>query len=422
MLHFLLQMGNDDPKAFDPYGDPEKTGLLWREWKRNFQLYIESKDITDDHRKLSRLLFRAGVEVQKIYDQERVKSLEEESSDGEIISEYLEALRLLDRVFLKQNNEPFQRSIFRRMEQRTDETLAAFLVRLREQAQFCNFGDTEAVEKALKDQIISAGKSDKLRREMLKKERSLREVLQLAQSLENVEQFEKANKRKLEPISVNEVEDKPKKYFPERQGPERKLKGLCWACNRPGHVKGDTSCPAKGKRCMKCNRIGHFSVACKAARKSQRSVQRVRAVEGEDEQELQSEYVFQVGNGKKTMKCQVGGVEIEVLVDSGTRRNLITAEVWEQMKKEGVKTDVMKKGSDIAFKAYGQNSVIPVKGRFKAKVVMNGKSSHQWFYVVERGEMCLLGEDTSVEHGVLRVGAEEKGARDAFPKIKGTMC
>ena len=59
------------------------------------------------------------------------------------------------------------------------------------------------------------------------------------------------------------------------------------------------------------------------------------------------------------------------------------------MKRMGVKTREMRKGSDVSFKAYGQNEIIPVKGRFEASVEMNEKETYQWFYVVEKGDICL---------------------------------
>ena len=119
-------------------------------------------------------------------EQEKHKAEEDESSDGEFESDYAEAIHLLDRVFLKQNNEPFQRGIFRRIEQKADESFAPFIVRLREQAQFCNFGS-----------------SDKFHRELLKRDRTMQEIAQIAQSFENVEQFEKSNKRRRENEAVS---------------------------------------------------------------------------------------------------------------------------------------------------------------------------------------------------------------------------
>jgi hypothetical protein len=110
-----------------------------------------------------------------------------------------------------------------------------------------------------------------------------------------------------------------------------------------------------------------------------------------------------------------------MLIDSGTRRNLITAETWRVMKDKRVKVEQMLKSSDVAFKAYGQSEPIPVIGRFQATLKLNQKTSLQWFYVVEKGEICLLGEEASVLHGVLRVGGNEieEGKKDAFPKIRG---
>jgi hypothetical protein len=418
-------MGKEDLAAFNPFGDPEKTGPLWKQWKRNFLLYIEAKDIGADRRKLAKLLFMAGPEVQKVYEQEKAK-LEENDSDGEIVSEFQEALQILDKAFLKQNNEPLQRSIFRRTEQKEGESVAAFVVRLREQAQFCNFGNQEAIEKALKDQLISGGSSSKLRREMLKKERTLQEILQLAQSIENVDNFEKVNKRRGDESLVCEIETKRQKPGGsndwQSRTSEAQAKALCWACNRPGHRKGSQECPAKGKKCLKCNKIGHFSIVCKGAKGPRGRVSRIRAVGDEEDQgtdDQTEEYVFQIGDSKRLIKCRIGGVDVEVLIDSGTRRNLITVNEWEKMKRGGVKTLEMIRGSDVAFKAYGQNDVIPVKGRFKATLKLNDKKTPQWFYVVERGDFCLLGALSSTEHGVLQVGLPAKSEIMPFPKIKG---
>jgi hypothetical protein len=424
-------MGKETIAVFDPYADPDRTGLLWKAWRRNFGLYLESKEIGSERRKLAKLLFLAGPEVQRIYEQEKSKKDEESDSEGEVDSEYVEAVGLLDRVFLKQNNEPYQRTIFRQTKQKSDETVAPFIGRLREQAQFCNFGDASAIDKAIKDQIIAGAKSDKLRREMLKRERSIQEITALAQSIENVEQYEKANKRKADGESVNEVQAKRVNMSAADSSdqPERR----CWACNRLGHSRGDTKCPAKGKKCLSCHRTGHFSICCNSRPQRKGGFTRqgdsrgkgrfgVRAInEFEPDVESTAEYIFHIGGTvSKTVMCVVGGVEINVLIDSGTRRNLIPVNTWERMKREGVKTRQMHKGSDVSFKAYGQSEVIPVRGRFEAEVELNGKKSWQWFYVVEKGDVSLLGEDTSVAHGVLQVKTTVNAVEsETFPKIKG---
>lgn len=48
------------------------------------------------------------------------------------------------------------------------------------------------------------------------------------------------------------------------------------------------------------------------------------------------DYVFQIDNDS-TISCLVGGVNIDVLIDSGCKPNLITDKTWESLKKSCVK-------------------------------------------------------------------------------------
>jgi hypothetical protein len=71
-----------------------------------FLLYLLSKDNGTETRKLAKLLLCAGPEVQHVYEQKKLKKDEESDSEEKDDGEYSEALLLLDRVFLKQSNEP----------------------------------------------------------------------------------------------------------------------------------------------------------------------------------------------------------------------------------------------------------------------------------------------------------------------------
>ena len=42
----------------------------------------------------------------------------------------------------------------------------------------------------------------------------------------------------------------------------------CYRCGQTGHYFRDKICPARGKTCDKCNKIGHFSVVCRSKEKS----------------------------------------------------------------------------------------------------------------------------------------------------------
>ena len=74
-------MGKDLIEPFDPYADPDKTSLQWLTWERNFQLYLESKDVASEPRKLAKLLFCAGIEVQRVYEHAKRNKEEEIIND-----------------------------------------------------------------------------------------------------------------------------------------------------------------------------------------------------------------------------------------------------------------------------------------------------------------------------------------------------
>lgn len=52
---------------------------------------------------------------------------------------------------------------------------------------------------------------------------------------------------------------------------------------------------------------------------------------------IETEYVFHVWKDDDIVKCKVGGIIITMLIDSGTKCNIIDNETWEHLKKSGVK-------------------------------------------------------------------------------------
>lgn len=400
-------------EKFNPYEDPSKLGQNWVTWKRYLEHYLVLKKIKTDSRKLSTLLFMAGTEVQRIYEQKKAES----DFDEDIHLETYElAITLLDLAFVNKRNDSFQRTLFRQLTQGSDETIMAFVTRLRAQAEFCGFEDEESVEKAMKDQILEKGKSDKLRKEMWKEDRDWRKMLMLAQSLENAEIYEKTFRGKKALADVNQVESASDwKRTKEDSSSSLNLltkEKICWSCNKSGHLRFDPKCPARNMKCVKCDKKGHFSICCRQGKsrgarttsgfKSKRVHQIDEMIETESESE---EYVFNFDDGKsEEVTCDIGGVKIKMIIDSGTQRNLIPMTLWNDMKKEKVKIIEQIEGSDVKLKAYGQENDIPIQGRFKAIMKVNSITSEQWFYVVRKGNACLMGKPTAIKHNVLKIG------------------
>ena len=172
---------------------------------------------------------------------------------------------------------------------------------------------------------------------------------------------------------------------------------------------------------MKCGKKNHFSSVCKSRGKSAgRSFEKkpqsnVRSIDSEDDD---NEYVFSLGGGDDIM-CVVGGTEVLMKIDSGTKRNLIPLTKWKELKLKKIQVLNQIQGSDVKLTAYGQSTPLPVRGRFEAKLSLNGQTSRQWFYVVEQGDFSLLGKVAAEKHGVLKTGVGVNAMKEEFPKMKG---
>ena len=144
--------------CFDPKGEPNSLSVRWKRWKRAFNLYVASKGVTNEGQKVALLLHSGGIELQEIYY--TLVSEDQETT-------FNDCLTALDNYFTPKANVPFERHVFRQMQQLEGETIDQFVCRLRQKAISCEFPD---VNEAIRDQIIEKCRDPKLRRKFLEKE------------------------------------------------------------------------------------------------------------------------------------------------------------------------------------------------------------------------------------------------------------
>lgn len=125
---------------------------------------------------------------------------------------------------------------------------------------------------------------------------------------------------------------------------------------------------------------------------------------GETEQKVY--YAFYGGNESNVLSGIVGGVPVELLVDSGADVNLIKQDTWEVMKQSKVRIVKSVKGCSKTLKGYGSDKPLPVVGSFEAEIVIGTKSVIAEFFVVKGGQKDLLGDLTSKQLGVLKIGLD----------------
>jgi hypothetical protein len=143
---------------FDPSGE---AGPRWRRWRKSFEYYVIGRGIKEDERKKALLLHCAGPEVQEIFD--TLPQITEEDAMFQGVgapdfTHYLAAMTMLDRKFMPQANESYERHKFRRKTQKEEETVKQYIVRLKGQAVLCNF--CARIEEDIRDQVVDGCRSN----------------------------------------------------------------------------------------------------------------------------------------------------------------------------------------------------------------------------------------------------------------------
>lgn len=423
----------------------ENCGVEWKNWHRSFEWYLKAHHIEDDDDKFVKLLHLAGRKVQELYETLPVPPSVKQVARGPLanqivphLSEYEMAMAKLNEFFEPKKNSTYERHMFRVLKQGKEEKIGMFAMRLRLQAEKCEFGDS--MQDNIKDQIIEKCVSTKMRRELLKLgDANLDKVLKSARIFEAIEEqsktFEHTETNKYHPIeNVNKIEWKSnfKQNAPHKQQIE------CSRCGYTGHRPSDEKCPARGKSCNKCHGRDHFSRKCRSKSRarpydhkpspSKRYDDSKSAVKREESNEpakktnadteetvkmienyqsnVKDDYIFCINTdtvAENEIKCKIGGTDVTATIDSGTKYNVMDVEAWEFLKANHVQVLDQKKADDRKFTAYGGHS-LTVVGIFEAFIETAHKKRLADFYVVKDYGKILIGYETGIPLGVLKIG------------------
>ncbi|XP_065941320.1 uncharacterized protein [Magallana gigas] len=280
------------------------------------------------------------------------------------------------------------------MEQSTQETIEQYITRLRQRAETCEFGNRDAIDERIRDQIIDKCVRHNLRRKLLEKGRELTidQVREIARAMKDSERQATSIENQPQGASsnvVNKVSVQNKRRF------VKKTNSKCYSCGYEGHLRNDPRCPAKGKKCRKCNEVGHFERQCKTKNWSAQGKHgRVHNItEQPDQGDEDKPYAFSVRNSvlDDGLAVNVGGVDL----------------------------------TDKQLFAYGGQEPLKVAGIFTATVKYNQTVIPDVEFVVIDGKgQALLGRDTALQLGVLQivrsvsnaVNADNRSVFDKYPQ------
>lgn len=363
-------------------------------WEKALRDYFVAVNVTQWQQKLATMRLVGGVELREL-----LESLPEANDDDLPVSmllsddPYLREVAKLRRFFEQNKNPALERYEFHKMEQYPDESMKDFVTRLRTKARNCKF---DKVERAIMDQII-AGTNDKKTRERLlsKKTRSVQEVLDVASMNETLKSFEPS--RSMAVMATSE------KIMPRKQqfGVNR-AKIECRQCGKQGHIR--RNCPERV--CNFCGGIGHWKNECRKLMKRKASQQ---AIKPEPQKKPKMEQVSEVSEllnflcGTKSVTGCIGGVNIELLIDSGCVSNLIDRTNFELMQRQGAAISNFTQKIDKKFIPFGTDVPLKMMGSFEAIFTLNNITHNEKFFVVDAVAKCLLGVNAAQKFGVLKI-------------------
>ena len=149
---------------FNLNGDINSMGFRWKKWLQSFELFAKGKGVANPKQLKSLMLHHAGRAVQDIFFSIEIPEPDENNADMNNV--YKVAVVKLNEHFTPHINVTYERSVFRSMCQLPGESIDKYITRLKQKAQYCNFGDESEM---IRDQVIEKCTSHRLRRKLLER-------------------------------------------------------------------------------------------------------------------------------------------------------------------------------------------------------------------------------------------------------------
>lgn len=429
------------PKPFEFDIDSGSNAIKWEVWLNAFEIYADASGVYVEGVKRSWLLHCAGQKVQQIFRnlprQEEIQTEDAPPPFGPLATGYVpltarpytEAVEKLNAFFTASKSPTFEKHVFRQMKRNENEHIEMYAIRLRTQAERCDFG--EQIEKSIIDQIIESGNVDRKTRKKLLRDGyklNLSEVITMIRVQEaTTKQLQtiardnnwKSDQPETERARSTEKEEKTaeetstgeqvckissKRFTNSKFGPNQQTNFSqnveCGRCGLRGHKSADMQCPAKGKTCNKCLGRDHFARKClrqsnakrtrnvmqgssrdyKYENKRGRENTPVHMVESPGSKHYDYDDVFALDGAldfdspiaANEIWCEVGGVGTKATIDSGSKYNIVDRKKWLEFKSNNIETVSRAKGSDKLFRAYG-GLILKTLGEFEASIKIANK-------------------------------------------------
>lgn len=441
----------------------------WEKWKNAFKIYYEACELKNKSAivQTSVLLHVIGEQCREVFSQFNSKDK---------VDTVDKVLKQFDLFFLPKKNITVERHKFFIRSQEQGESVEQYAFELKKLASLCEFKDL--MEDLIRDRLICGIREDGLRERLLrepdldlkklldicniaqiskmqacviKKESSEQQVYSISMASQRDQYMfeDEGNARSVDWVSRGGLRNhrgsqrgrgrgRPPwgapRAVPVRTAPptfsaqsstssarsaqyqpvthRRSAQSTCPRC---GFTHQSGSCPATGRRCLRCNNYDHFSRMC--------NIYEIQADESND----QVIYCFSETFNDWTVDLMINDCEIKFKLDTGADVNVLPASF---LRKIGILEQDLGPSS-VRLRSYSGNN-IKVIGRCNLKVMHKNRQFILEFLVADVTSPPILGRDSCSELNVIKLvlsvssnsehTTESKIFRDYFDVFEGVGC
>lgn len=124
--------------------------------------------------------------------------------------------------------------------------------------------------------------------------------------------------------------------------------------------------------------------------------------------------------GKRSVALDVGGVEVNFIIDTGADEDVLSIDDWKKLKQTGLKMFDVRKGSDKFFRAYGSYKPLTVLGEVDVEVRHRNQCYRTTLFVIQDGKCSLLSGKSAEVLGIVKF--LHVITQTPFPAIKASYC
>ena len=347
------------------------------------------------------LIYTMGQEAEQVYKSFGLIDEADDDNDGyNEANDYAKVMELFDTHFVPKRNVIFERARFHSRTQEQGESVEQYIRHLYELAAHCDFTERE---EEIRDRLVIGIKDKDLSLKLqMTSDLTLKKAVDMARHSELVKL---QNSETTATGHVEEVRKRPfKSKWKNKHAGSRSERGDSEKknCGRCGRTHDKDSCPAKGKECNKCHKIGHFANKCKTKQIHEvteevdslflGSVTETPAEANVDEIITDSEPPWRT-------TLVICGTAVNFKIDSGADTTIINEATFKRLR---VKPNLR----PVTTKLDSPGGRVSHKGQFMAKIkVQNGRKLQDCFFrVIVAQSTCdnLLSRSVAVHLGLIQ--------------------